>query len=642
MILLPESVTLKDGKECKLVFNGKSYDFCNVGSLTVLDDGSSVGVELYGETPSSISFSLNTKLRDFIAITRQSIAKFNWCYNSVYVGEKKEEECQSLEFTYPIIEKENMDCWTYYYTSRDTNGESLANTVTILGLTNDDKYLAIYTLSSGDTISYIDKGFKVVSYVYGNERSWILAYSISNDPYDAINNAIKGLRDHTNTKLRIEKERPKFLDYIGWCSWNAFLGNVNEEGVLNTVRDLVAKGVPIGWVLVDDGWEVIDERTRAQKQIAPNTRKFPHGFRFLIQSLKSLGVRYVGLWHTLNIYWGGIDEEFVREVGIRGEKVIYDQMYPPSDFSSALAFYSTFHKKLRNEGLDFVKVDNQISIERYNGNIPRKATSIQSALQISSIINGLDVLNCMAMIPESYCNMFNTNIMRNSMDYIPLWKEGGKLHLALNAYNSLFFSGISWLDFDMFSTYDPLAKAHLILRVFSGGPIYITDRDISKTNVELLKRVILPNGEVVKVDFPALLTRDLLFSNILKENKSLKIASKVKGVPAISICNLKDKNVSETLYLKHLPYTLDFKPIVYYKVFKEEGGLLREDKIDLELNEDDCEIVILSLPGIIGIKEYLLPPYPIVEGKPIVSGTLIKVDERGIITFERTNGYRYL
>ncbi|MCY0859206.1 MAG: Sip1-related alpha-galactosidase [Sulfolobaceae archaeon] len=633
MILTPEKVTLKDGRECKLSFNGRSFDYCNLGNLSVIEDeDGAIGVEISGEIPSKMEFLINSKFREFLAITRITLAKYNWCYNQVYVGKKKEEECQFQDFDYPSVQGNNPDCWTYFYTSGDTNGETLDFTAALLGLTEDGNYLAIYPLLSNGTISYIGKGFRVVSTVVGNgKRSWIISYGTSEDPYDAVNKALEGIRKYTNARLRIEKPRPKFIDYLGWCSWNAFLQYVNEEDVINTVRGLVGRGLPIGWVIIDDGWEVIDDKTKAQKSIKPNPDKFPHGFKFLVQSLKSLGIRYVGLWHTLNIYWGGITEEFEEEVGSEGES-LGELKYPPSDFDKVLGFYSAFHRALKREGFDFVKVDNQISIENYP-NILRASVNIQSALQISSILNQLDVLNCMAMIPESYYNSFNTNLMRSSIDYVPLWRKGGKLHLAINAYNSIFFSGLMWLDFDMFSSYDPLAKAHLVFRVFSGGPVYITDRDVSKTNVELLRRAVLPNGEVVKVDFPALPIKDILFINILKENKMLKVASKTRGVPVVALCNLRGKRLEDSVYLKHLPYQVDFEPTVFYKFFKEEGGLVKDDKIDVELEDGDCEVVVVSTPGLIGLKEYILPPYPVIDGKPIVSGTLVQVDHDGKTSF---------
>ncbi|RLB79203.1 MAG: hypothetical protein DRH17_14125, partial [Deltaproteobacteria bacterium] len=255
---------------------------------------------------------------------------------------------------------------------------------------------------------------------------------------------------------------------------------------------------------------------------------------------------------------------------------------------------------------------------------------------------GLDILNCMSMAPENYSNYFWSNVMRTSEDYVPFWRDGAKLHAIYNAYNTLFLNHIVYPDYDMWITYDESSKLHAVLRAFSGGPVYITDREIEKTNIELLSMLTLPNGEVVRVDFPAIPTRDILFENPYISDKLLKLASRANGVPAVAVFNVsrEDKELEDVIKLDQLPFVVDKENVVYYMVFAKKGGKLNHE-IKFKLKPLDCEVVLLKnvedrYP--LGLEGFILPPCAIsyVTSSIIISkasGKLIIIDGDGRISF---------
>lgn len=638
-------VHLREGT-CIPSRSGREYDLCGRGVLKVLVEGDAssgvVGVEgraeeEFAEWP--VEISLDVRPQALVAATNASIYDGAWACNEAYVGRGRPEDCAGLPSNYPKKPSVDLDVskwwlqpWATPYFGDDFP-DLLPFTIALLAQLKDGGYLALLAASSQDLSGYLWEGWTLRAYMGVKSRtitrSLVLAYGLSADPYEAVKRAWAALAARANLKLRKDKRRPPFLDYLGWCSWNAFLTDVSARGVLDVVRRLRERGLPISWVLIDDGWQ--KERrveqpcciNRVITSLSPDEARFPGGFEEAIGALRSLGIKWVGLWHTLNVHWGGFDDAVDEAFGRLG--IPYGSAKaPPPAFPEALQLYRGLYNALK--GFDFVKVDNQCSSRlaaRHAGEkVGRAAGALQTALQLAAEEAGLDVLNCMSMNPENYSNYFSSNIMRTSNDYIPYWREGARLHALSNAYNSLFFSELVWPDFDMFSTYDPYAKLHLVLRVFSGGPLYITDRDPERTNANLLKMAVLPNGEVVKVDSPAVPTRDVLFENPYRGRKLLKLASTVRGKAAVALCNVSDRRVADGLTPDVLPFRAPAD--VYYKVFAREGGRTY-GRIDIELEPLDCEVVVLSRPGLVGLAEYILPPYPIVDGKPIAPGTPVEI-----------------
>ncbi|MBP1449810.1 MAG: hypothetical protein JZD41_07385, partial [Thermoproteus sp.] len=478
------------------------YSACGRGAVKLLSSGDAssgaVGVSALVDAPLAewpLDISLGVDALEFVAVSNVGLYDGAWECNFAYVGTGRPEDCAERSSNYPKRPSAELDVrkwwiqpWLTPYFGSDF-GEPLPFTTALLASLRGGKYLALYSVSSGDASAYIWSGWTLKVYLGVKASaiapSWVLAYGLSADPYEAVGRAVRAFAVRANLKLRSEKARPKFADYLGWCSWNAYLTEVSAEAISSTVKGLLERGVPVKWALIDDGWQQA-VRTgseccadRALKSLEADPAKFPGGFGPLVSELKRLGLR-AGLWHTLNLYWGGFTAEVSEALGA-GDIGYLGNRAPPVTYPESLQFYKAFLALVRGWGFDFIKVDNQCSLrlmaKEAGERVGRAAAAVQTGLQLAAEEVGLEVLNCMSMNPENYSNYFSSNLMRSSNDYIPYWRDGARLHALSNAYNALFLSELSWLDFDMFSSYDPWARLHLILRAFSGGPIYITDRD---------------------------------------------------------------------------------------------------------------------------------------------------------------------
>ena len=72
----------------------------------------------------------------------------------------------------------------------------------------------------------------------------------------------------------------------------------------------------------------------------------------------------------------------------------------------------------------------------------------------------------------------------------------------------------------MFHSKHPAALLHASARVLSGGPIYVSDKP-GRHNFDLLRRLVLPDGSILRPHLPGRPTADCLFTDVLRDDKSL-------------------------------------------------------------------------------------------------------------------------
>ncbi|XP_065849514.1 probable galactinol--sucrose galactosyltransferase 6 isoform X2 [Euphorbia lathyris] len=403
------------------------------------------------------------------------------------------------------------------------------------------------------------------------------------DPFGTISEAVRAVKLHLKTfRQRHEKKLPGVVDYFGWCTWDAFYQEVTQEGVEAGIKSLAAGGTPPKFVIIDDGWQSVggdpqpQEENDEQKQqpllrltgIKENS-KFQKkddptvGIKNIVNIAKQKhGLKYVYVWHAITGYWGGV-RPGVKEMEGYGSSMKYPMVSKgvmenePTWKTDVLAvqglglmnpkdvfkFYDELHNYLASAGVDGVKVDVQCILETLGAGLGGRVQLTRQYHQAldASVARNFPDNGCIACMSHNtdalYCSK-QTAIIRASDDFFPRDPVSHTIHIAAVAYNSVFLGEFMQPDWDMFHSLHPAAEYHASARAISGGPVYVSDEP-GKHDFNVLKKLVLPDGSILRARLPGRPTRDCLFSDPARDGVSLlKIwnMNKYTGVLGVYNC----------------------------------------------------------------------------------------------------------
>ncbi|KAL3331898.1 hypothetical protein AABB24_032495 [Solanum stoloniferum] len=395
------------------------------------------------------------------------------------------------------------------------------------------------------------------------------------DPFVVITEAIRAVKLHLKTfRQRHEKKLPKIVDYFGWCTWDAFYQEVTQEGVEAGLESLTAGGIPPKFIIIDDGWQSVSGDPEVDKPLMRLTglkenEKFQKnedptvGIKDIVNIAKEkYGLNYVYVWHAITGYWGGV-RPGVKGMEEYGSVVKYPDITKgvmenePSWKTDAIAvqglglvnpksaykFYNEMHSYLASAGVDGLKVDVQCILETLGGGLGGRVELTKQYHQAldASVARNFPDNGCIACMSHStdalYCSK-QTAVVRASDDFYPRDPASHTIHIACVAYNSLFLGEIMLPDWDMFHSLHPAAEYHGSARALSGGPVYVSDAP-GKHNFDVLRKLVLPDGSILRACLPGRPTKDSLFTDPSRDGVSLlKIwnMNKYTGVLGIYNC----------------------------------------------------------------------------------------------------------
>ncbi|KAM5547983.1 putative galactinol--sucrose galactosyltransferase 6 [Rosa sericea] len=388
------------------------------------------------------------------------------------------------------------------------------------------------------------------------------------DPFATITEAVRAVKAHLKTfRQRHEKKLPGIVDYFGWCTWDAFYQDVTQEGVEAGLKSLTAGGAPPKFVIIDDGWQSVagDQDKAGELQrltgIKENS-KFQHkddGIMTIVNIAKEkYGLKYVYVWHAITGYWGGVrpgtEYGSVLKYPDLSKGVMENEPAWKTDMirlqglglvnpKSVYKFYNELHSYLASAGVDGVKVDVQCVLETLGAGLGGRVEltrQYHQALDASVSRNFEDngIIACMSHNTDALYCAKQTAVVRASDDFYPRDRMSHTIHVAAVAYNSVFLGEFMLPDWDMFHSLHPAAEYHASARAISGGPVYVSDAP-GKHDFELLKKMVLPDGSVLRARLPGRPTRDCLFTDPARDGVSLlKIwnMNKYTGVVGVYNC----------------------------------------------------------------------------------------------------------
>ncbi|GKV36479.1 hypothetical protein SLEP1_g44606 [Rubroshorea leprosula] len=392
------------------------------------------------------------------------------------------------------------------------------------------------------------------------------------NPFDVITNAVKTVEKHLQTfSHRERKKMPDMLNWFGWCTWDAFYTDVTSESVKEGLESLEKGGIPPKFVIIDDGWQSVAMDPNGTEFKADNAANFANrlthikenhkfqkngkegyriedpdqGLRHLVTDIKEKhALKYVYVWHAITGYWGGV-RPGVTEMEHYESKLAYPVQSPgvesnePDEALNSIIenglglvnpekvfnFYDELHSYLASAGIDGVKVDVQNILETLgagHGGRVKLARKYHQALEASIARNFLnnDIISCMSHNTDGLYSAKRTAVIRASDDFWPRDPASHTIHIASVAFNTVFLGEFMQPDWDMFHSLHPMAEYHGAARAIGGCAIYVSDKP-GHHDFNLLRKLVLPDGSILRAKLPGRPTRDCLFNDPARDGKSL-------------------------------------------------------------------------------------------------------------------------
>lgn len=363
----------------------------------------------------------------------------------------------------------------------------------------DGQYLSVLPLAGPDAVSwfYVNEKGKMSLQVanYGTEPvtgecpviAWALGENLNESAYRLFDNLRRDSVYAKTFRLRYEKHFPEMLQHLGWCTWEEYKKDITAELLSTEIQKLKQVPLPIRYAIIDDGHlafktSKVDCTKGVLSSFSPN-EKFPEGFTELLKMRKPEKLRWMGLWHNFNGYWGGFSSEndFGKDVNdcLRTiEQTGY--VLPKNNMASIRQVYSAFLGRSADDGFDLLKVDWQAAnlyMQRFSENGARGAFNTSRVVDdIAHKRFGDAVINCMAMNNVVLQNTYYVNVTRTSIDYKLNNLFMAKEHLRQSYGNALYMCPTVWGDHDMFHSSDDVCGRIMALsKALSGGPVYLSD-----------------------------------------------------------------------------------------------------------------------------------------------------------------------
>jgi len=372
----------------------------------------------------------------------------------------------------------------------------------LLKLATDD-YLAILPMAGRQSYSWLaaaDGQLELRSGTHGwaavNGDLPLLAFSRAASPYRAIFDVWKAALEsgqlEAGGRLREEKAYTEAFRYLGWCSWEQYKRNITGKVLLDAIDGIEKSGLPVRYVLIDAGH--FDHQS-----LAPDTKKFPHGYRPLTARRRDRGIRWIGIWYA---FLG--DHHGVKAPGNLGPLTAdmltsaNGVLLPKPAPAVARRFYDSLFRYARRDDLDFLKVDFMVdALPLYAGlrtskpptlgGLPKNThDAVANPYAASAIlVRAYEAVVEVQLPGPINCNWHNavslfhsrySAVGRCSEDYTAGNLRRAKGHLYHSFAAIPWLGQIAWGDHDMFHSSDKFAgRIMAASKALSGGPVYLSD-----------------------------------------------------------------------------------------------------------------------------------------------------------------------
>lgn len=484
----------------------------------------------------------------------------------------------------------------------------------------DNAYMFFTTVCDKEFVSTIkgaDGGFDI--YVWDNclpnsADTVALVWGAGNDPYTLpyeVNKESFSLLGKESIMWN-DKKYPEVLEYLGWCSWDAFHMEVTHGDLISKAKEFKEKGIPVRWFILDDMWgdvpnnniPTMQSRELNSFEAAPD--RFPKGLKGVVSELKTDYGLKVGLWHPATGYWHGINpnspiaKEYAKYLYWSAKK----QLIPRYERDIIEEYYDLQHGFYKSCGIDFMKVDYQSHFRWYEKlamPIGKAADNFHNAVEkANDKYFGGALINCMGMATENFWNR-KSAVCRFSGDFCPENRKWFGGHILQCAYNSVIQGSVYYGDWDMWWSDDTQGIKNSVIKAMSGGPIYVSDK-LGRSKKEVIMPTVLSNGKVIRLENPAMPSPDCLFEDAREGGKAFKLFNRhgKNGILAVFNIDKDEKPVSATVSAKDMLIDENAEYCVYDWFEKKALRMNGTGSFDITLNNYDEFKLYLFVPIIGG------------------------------------------
>ncbi|KAH1246149.1 putative galactinol--sucrose galactosyltransferase 2 [Glycine max] len=346
------------------------------------------------------------------------------------------------------------------------------------------------------------------AYVQASQSLEAAFVNSGDNPFELIRDSIKILEKHKGTFCHLENKRiPAHLDWFGWSTWDAFYTEVSPQGIKEGLQSFSNEGCSPKFIIIDDGWqETLNTFRKEGEPVIEGTqfvtrlidikenKKFTnagsensvnnlhHFVDSIKQNMNSLGT-------TGNLRDIAMDSLEKYGVGIIDPEKLYD-------------FYNDSHSYLASCETLGSEYGGRVSLTK----------RFQEALEQSVTRNFMDnnLISCMCHNSDS---IYSSRIVQQ--------QEHLRISCQENQHFKPYTSPLSHL-----TSKHETAESHAAARSIGGCAVYVSDKP-GNHDFKILKKLVLPDGSVLRARYAGHPTRDCLFEDPVMDGKSL-----------LKICNL--------------------------------------------------------------------------------------------------------
>ncbi|KAG9041439.1 hypothetical protein FS837_012270 [Tulasnella sp. UAMH 9824] len=346
------------------------------------------------------------------------------------------------------------------------------------------------------------------------------------------------------------EEKTVFSETLTYCTWNSLQPPIGatSTNALAALDTFTTNGIRPHSFLIDDAWQDTKDFRIQSFGSMPSFLDGLNDLGELVKKAKEdFGVKQVGVWHTIQGYWCGVEpSKFIDKYKlVKVVKDGYPGPFEPEGYEYYIPhpddigrFFDDYYSIIASYGVSFSKVDNMASLDNLVS--AREVLSLEPTESLGSAVpipnlriaykgaikaaaekhfgssEGGRVIWCMGMTPRMILGeqvgggSGGRSVLRNSDDYYPNEPNSHRYHIFTNVVNAMFTSQLNLVpDLDMFQSHPyirpqgegnethtplqtdiyPQAAFHAALRSLGAGPVTITDVP-GKTDSAILNKLV--------------------------------------------------------------------------------------------------------------------------------------------------------